>query len=127
MSVETVRKFYGLFAAGDVPTAFSMLDPQIEWTEADRGPYAGAYRGVPEVVAQVFERLGRDFDDFAAVPAEFLGQGDRVAVFGSYSGVSRGSGRKLNAPFVHSWTVREGKLAKFVQYTDPGLWNEALA
>jgi ketosteroid isomerase-like protein len=126
VAVETVQKFYGLFAEGDVPSAFALLDPQVEWTEAAQGPYEGTFRGVPAVVSQVFERLGADFENFAAEPEEFVGQGDRVAVFGTYSGKVRSTGRELKAPFVHSWTVHDGRLSRFVRYTDTGLWNEAL-
>ncbi|MDE2486842.1 MAG: nuclear transport factor 2 family protein [Alphaproteobacteria bacterium] len=127
MSVDTVRKFYASFAAGDAPGAFALLAPEIDWTEAERGPYEGAYKGVPAVVAGVFEPLGADFDNFAATPSEFLGDGDRVAVFGTYTGVARATGRALKAPFVHAWTVAGGKLVRFVQHTDSAAWNAALA
>lgn len=127
MSVETVRNFYACFAAGDVPGAFALLDPEIDWTEAERGPYEGTYKGVPAVVAGVFEPLGADFDQFAATPSEFLGDGDRVAVFGTYTGVARSTGRALKAPFVHSWTVSGGKLVRFVQHTDSAAWNAVFA
>jgi ketosteroid isomerase-like protein len=30
------------------------------------------------------------------------------------------------APFVHVWTVADGRLRRFVQYTDSTAWNEAL-
>jgi ketosteroid isomerase-like protein len=75
----------------------------------------------------VFEPLGADFDQFAAAPSEFLGEGDRLAVFGTYTGVARSAGRALKAPFVQSWTVSGGRLVKFVQYTHSAAWNWALA
>lgn len=126
-SVETVRKFYSSLAAGDAPAAFALLEPEIEWSEAEQSPYEGTFRGAPQIVEGVFQRIGADFDNFAAAPEEFVGQGDRVAVFGRYSGVARTSGKPLSAPFVHSWTVRDGKIARFVQYTDTGIWKTALA
>jgi hypothetical protein len=33
----------------------------------------------------------------------------------------------LEVPFVHAWSVAEGRLHRFVQYTDSAGWNHALA
>lgn len=123
---STVREFYSALAAGNPPAAFALVAPDIEWTEAERSPYyAGTWKGLDQVVAGLFQPLGADVEGFAAKPDEFIAQGDRVAVLGNYSGKVRGSGRDLNAPFVHSWTVADGKLKKFVQYTDTAKWIEA--
>ena len=35
------RRFYDALDRGDVPTVLSLLDPQVEWTEAERFPYYG--------------------------------------------------------------------------------------
>ena len=34
--VKTVRRFYDALGRGDVPAVFSLLDAQVEWTEAQR-------------------------------------------------------------------------------------------
>ena len=123
---STVREFYGALAAGNPPAAFGLLAPDVEWTEAERSPYyAGTWKGLDQVLAGLFHRIGADFEGFAAKPDEFVADGDRVAVFGNYSGHVKASGRELAAPFVHSWTVADGKLKRFVQYTDTAKWIEA--
>ncbi len=58
------------------------------------------------------------FDDFAAVPTELLAKGDRVVAFGRYTGVHKESSAKLDAPFAHSWTLADGRVVAFQQYTD---------
>ncbi|MGH7017428.1 MAG: nuclear transport factor 2 family protein [Caulobacteraceae bacterium] len=124
---EVVQGFYGAFARGDVPSALGLLAPDVEWTEAERSPYfGGTWRGLDAIVSGLFQRLGADFEGFAAAPGEFVSEGDRVVVLGNYSGRAKTSGRELAAPFVHSWTVENGKLKRFVQYTDTALWMEAL-
>ena len=35
----TVQRFYSLLAAGDGAGALGLLDPDIDWTEAERTPY----------------------------------------------------------------------------------------
>ena len=68
-----------------------------------------------------------DFEDFATTPSEFLAQGDRVISIGNYSGVARATKRHLLAPFVHTWTVLDGALRRFDQYTDSAAWKEPLS
>jgi uncharacterized protein len=34
--VKTVRRFYDALGRGDVRAVFSLLDAQVEWTEAQR-------------------------------------------------------------------------------------------
>jgi ketosteroid isomerase-like protein len=50
-----------------------------------------------------------------------------VVVLGRYRGVAKGTGKGLDVPFVHVWTV-EGELAvRFRQFLDTAGWVEALA
>jgi uncharacterized protein len=126
-ALSVVHRFYALLAKGDLPGALGLLDPAIERTEAERTPYfSGLMRGVDAVVAGLFEPLGRDFDNFSTVPDEFITDGERVVSIGRYSGIMKSTGRTMSAPFVHVWTVADGRLRRFVQYTDSAAWNEAL-
>lgn len=71
-----------------------------------------------EVGEGVFGRLLSVFDDFAATPAEILADGNRVVAFGRYTAIHRDSGEALDAQFAHSWTLDDGKIVAFQQYTD---------
>jgi len=66
----------------------------------------------------LFGRLVRDWEDFSATPHEFVVEGDRVVVFGRYKETWKATGKTIDIPFVHSWTVEDGKLVAFQQYTD---------
>ena len=126
-ALNVVRQFYRSLAAGDAPGALGLLDAAVEWTEAERSPYyAGTLHGVEAVIAQVLQPIGDDFADFAATPSDFIAEGDRVAVFGIYSGVAKATGLSLRAPFVHAWRVANGRLCQFVQYTDSAAWRQPL-
>jgi uncharacterized protein len=122
-----VQQFYSLLAARNGADALRLLDPQVEWTEAERTPYyVGTMRGVDAVLSGVFAPLDRDFDDFACTPKEFISQGERVVAFGIYTGIAKRTGRAMSAPFVHLWTGSNRCLCSFSQYTDSAVWNEAL-
>lgn len=124
--LDLVRSFYDLLAQGDAPAALALLAVDVEWTEAEGSPYyAGTVTGAQAVVATVLAPITADFDNFAATPADFLADGDRVAAFGTYSGVGRSTGQPLLAPFVHLWTVADGQLRRFDQYTDSAPWHAA--
>jgi ketosteroid isomerase-like protein len=127
-ALAIVRLFYSLLASGDSAAALGLLDPKIEWTEAERTPYfAGTMHGPDAVIAGLFEPLSRDFDNFTTNPSDFISEGQRVVSFGRYSGIAQRTGRKMSAPFVHVWTVSNGRLRCFVQFTDSAPWSEALA
>jgi uncharacterized protein len=123
---SVVRAFYSALGQGDANAALALLDKDVRWSEAERvSYYTGEVRGVDAVVKTVFEPINRDFDNFAVNMKEVIAQNDRATALGIYTGRGRVSGRDLNAPFVHAWTVRDGKLTTFQQYTDSAAWTEA--
>lgn len=117
---EVIQSLYDAFARGDAGFVLGLLADDVRWMEAEGSPMASGnpYASPQQVGEGVFGRLLSVFDDFAAVPSEILAEGDRVVAFGRYSGVQKESGAKLDAPFVHSWTLNGDKVAAFQQYTD---------
>ncbi|WP_181969712.1 nuclear transport factor 2 family protein [Paraburkholderia sp. DHOC27] len=124
----TVRSLYAALERGDAAAALALFDPHIKWTEAKSSPYyQGTVEGVDAVVKTVLEPIANDFDKFVIEPVQFVTESDRCAAFGLYSGPVRATGRHLEADFVHLWTVRDGRLTSFRQYTDGAAWIEAFA
>ena len=124
--LEILKSGYGAFAEGDIPTVLSLFDSKIEWTEAEGFPYGGTYNGPEEVAAQVFTKLGTEWDGYSAVPSEFIDAGEKIVVLGKYSGTYKATGKNFEADFAHVWTMRNGKAVRFVQYTDTVLVQKAL-
>ncbi|MGF6723458.1 ketosteroid isomerase-like protein [Paraburkholderia sp. GAS41] len=123
-----VRNLYATLERGDAAAALALFNPRINWTEAKASPYyQGTVEGVDAVVATVFDGISRDFEQFMIEPVQFLTENDQCAAFGLYRGSVRATGRHLEADFVHVWTVREGRLTSFRQYTDGAAWKEAFA
>lgn len=125
-SAIAVRKFYASLGCGDMSAALALLDADVEWQEAERSPYySGTVRGVTAVVTTVFEPINRDFEDFTCTSSDFLTDADRTIALGLYTGRAKSGGGKPCAPFVHVWTVRDGMIVGFIQYTDSAAWAEA--
>jgi uncharacterized protein len=126
--VEIVRRAYEAFARGDLDAVVADMDEEIEWQQAQGLPHGGTYRGLAEVRANVFDPLDRDWwSVFSAVPDEFLEAGDEVVVLGRYRGTARQTGKQLDVPFVHIWSLREARAWRFRQFLDTAGWVEALA
>jgi uncharacterized protein len=125
-NVELVKSLYDSFAAGDVPAVLQGFDENIEWTEAEGFPYGGTYRGGAAIVENVFMRIATEWDGYAVTPDEFLDAGEKVVALGNYSGSYKATGKSMKVPFAHVWTLRDGKIVKFVQYTDTLKVSEAL-
>jgi len=59
--------------------------------------------------------------------SEFLDAGEEVVVLGRYRGAAKQTGKTLDVPFVHVWSLRDGKAWRFRQFLDTAGWVEALS
>jgi ketosteroid isomerase-like protein len=117
---QIAQTVYTAFAAGDMDTFTGLMSPDIVWMEAEGNPYAdmNPYIGPEAVMSGLIARLVAEWDDFSVTPEEFVTEGNRVVVFGRYRETWKTTGARINIPFVHSWTIEEGKIVAFQQYTD---------
>jgi ketosteroid isomerase-like protein len=128
--LEIVRRAYDAFERGDLDAVMADMHPDIVWEQAQGLEHGGVYRGLEAVREAIFDPLDRDWwDAFSAAPDEFLvaDDGTAVVVLGRYRGVAKATGRELDVPFLHLWTVREGKAVRFRQFLDTAGWVAALA
>ena len=127
-AAELVQRSYVAFARGDLDAVMADMHDEIEWHQAQGLPHGGFYRGIAEVRRNIFDPLDEQWwDEFSATPDEFLDAGAEVVVLGRYRGVAKGTGKRLDVPFVHVWTVRDGKAVGFRQFLDTAGWVEALS
>ena len=123
-ATATLAKLYEAFAAGDGDALGQMIGG-THWVEATGGPYGGEYRGLGEVAEKVFGPIGRDVQDFAAIPDEILPVGDKGAIgLGFYRG--RTDAGPLEIRFAHLATVEGGVITRFEQFTDTHQWRQAV-
>jgi ketosteroid isomerase-like protein len=126
-AAAVVRRSYDAFARGDMDGVLADMHPDIVWHQAQGLPHGGVYEGLEAVRANIFDPLERDWwAEFSAEPEEFLEAGSDVVVLGRYRGVAKGTGRTLDVPFVHVWTLRDEKAVRFRQFLDTRGWVEAL-
>lgn len=126
---EMMAGLYEAFGRGDVPVVLGAMDGQIHWHEAESNPYmpsGDAWVGPDAIVTNLFMKLGEDWDGFTVTPTSYHESADSVVVEGRYTGKHRGTGTSLDAQFCHVWSLRDGKITKFQQYTDTSQLRQAM-
>jgi uncharacterized protein len=122
--VAVLRRGYAAFAALDMPSVLGLFDPEITWETSDSVPLGGRFVG-PEQVAGFLARLPENYAEFHTEPEQFIGSGGTVAVVGRHRGRSA-AGTAFDVPWVHVWTLRQGRVTSFTEHTDTAKLNTAL-
>jgi uncharacterized protein len=121
-NVQLVREAYEAFGRGDIGTVLGLMDPGIEWREAEGNPYqpsGEAWKGPDAIVENLFVKMAVDFDGtFVIQPKEFHDAGDTVIVEGRYVGTNKETGKQLDAQMCHVFKFGGGKLTSFQQFVD---------
>jgi ketosteroid isomerase-like protein len=116
-----VRRVYEAFGKADVPAILAQVADKVDWEFV--GPPSLAYSGRRKTRAEVeaFFGLVAGADDIHAFePREFIESGDHVTVLGWESVTARDTGVKFESEWVHVFTVRDGRVARW-----RGLYNTA--
>ncbi len=125
-NLEIVRATYEGTSEQNGKNLLAALAPDAVWVEAAGFPYAGTYTGPADIVANVFRRLAIEWIDYRANVESYVVEGDQVVAFGVYSGTYRKTGKSMRAAFAHHYRLRDGKIARMVQYVDSHLVQQAL-
>ena len=114
---QVVQQAYEAFGRGDIPTVLGMLDDGVEWTSPGTLPHGGSFKG-PEEVGQFFAGIGAAWEGLE-LDVEAVGEagGDLVVGVVQASGTRKGGGRSSYGA-VHLFDVRDGRIARFREYTD---------
>ncbi|HTA42939.1 MAG TPA: nuclear transport factor 2 family protein [Bryobacteraceae bacterium] len=113
-NLDLIRSTYEIGPSVLLPA----LAPDVEWTEAAGFPYAGTYRGVDAIVKSVFARLGSEWEGFKPNLQDLYDAGETIIGTGFYEGTYRATNRPMRASFAHVFTLKDGKIVRFVQYVD---------
>lgn len=123
-NLEIVKELYQSFAEGDIEHCLALFDEDIEWVEAEGGPYGGTYHGRESVLENVIVPLGEEWEEFVIDTERFVDGGDTIVGLSTYRGTYRETGKPLEAPVAHVWDLEDGMVTRFQQYVDTVLNNE---
>lgn len=126
-NTDLLKGGYDAFARGAVDEVLALFDDDIEWFEAESGPYGGHYHGIDDIVENVFVPLREEWAPFEVHPDRFVEADDTVVALGTYWGTYEKTGKQAEVPFAHEWRFNKRKIVEFHQYTDTALLNDLLA
>lgn len=114
-----VMEGYQMFRNGDIPHLLERYHDDAVWIEpeAENVPFAGRHNGKAEI-AQFFQTLDREAEALRFEPKDFIAEGDKVVVTGEATWLCRQTGRSYDSPWVHLFTLRDGKVATFQSLHD---------
>jgi ketosteroid isomerase-like protein len=114
-----VEQAYNNFKTGNIDALLNLMSEDITWTlpEMEGVPFAGARTGRASV-GEFFQSVGTSQDVVSFEPRELIAAGDKVIALGSYTWRVKANNREFSSDFAHAWTIRDGKLIAFHEYTD---------
>jgi ketosteroid isomerase-like protein len=118
-NVVVVKRVYDSFKAGDIATLLSLLSENVVWRipTLENVPFSGLRRGRDQV-GQFFAENAEAQESQQFAPQEFIAQGDKVVVLGSYQWRVKSTDRTYSADWAHVFTIQDGMVINFQEYTD---------
>lgn len=123
---QLVIEGYRLFQSGDIRKLLDLYHDDAEWTgpELEFVPFSGAYHGRAGI-AEFFAKLDGSVRTERFEPQQFIAEGDKVVVTGVATWLAKPTGRSYDSEWVHVFTVRNGKVARFDMYYDTATTEKA--
>ena len=125
-NTKIVKQGYEHFGSGNIDGLLSLFDDDISWTtpHVEGASHNGPRKGRDDV-ATFFTQLSEAEEFSRFEPKEFIAQGDRVVVLGESESTIKSTGRNLSMPWVHIFTVKDGKVTSFLEFFDTALASQA--
>jgi len=129
-NTKIVQDAYAAFLRGDVTSLLGLMSDDIVWEPvlgtASHVPFSGKRQGKP-AVAEFFQLVAtnEDFSQFEA--REFIAQGDAVVAVGHYRATTKSTGKTFDSDFAMVFTLKDGKVVRFREFTDSAGVNAAFA
>jgi ketosteroid isomerase-like protein len=126
-NVTLVQSLYAAFGKGDIAAIINGLAADVDWTVNGRRkdyPLLGSWKG-QKAVQDFFKGVAEHEEATDFSPREFFATGDHVFVLGHYAWKIRKTGRTVTSDWVHMFTIRGGKVARFREFNDTAQFAEA--
>lgn len=118
-NVQLVRQGYDAFKKGDMAGLLSLFADDIAWTldKVEQVPFSGQRRGKDQVM-EFFKLLDENMHPLQFEPQQFIAQDDKVVALGHAVWSVKSTDRRLESDWAHVFSVQNGKITSFREYTD---------
>jgi ketosteroid isomerase-like protein len=122
---EVVQNWFNALKRGDVDTALSYVDDNVEWVNmqpvkgvSDILPWIGTYHGRENFLNSVNKYYSVADVQFAQ-PMDFIVQGNQATARVHEKGVCKATGRAFEIDFALWMKIENGKIIWWKSFTDP--------
>ena len=114
-----IEQVYQAFRVGDMETILSFMADDVVWVHPgpDTIPFAGTFQG-KQGVQQFFTTALERLEVLDQKIYDFLVKGDTAAVYGFEHMRVKATGREYKSNWIHSYSLRDGRIARFEEYID---------
>lgn len=117
-NIELIKELYRSFKEKDYKAFARICSPDLIWHQNPGFPNGSTHYGANEVVKNVFQVFNNEWESFRYFIDEMRDLGDGVLVVGAYEGKHRRSGKTFRSEAIHLYSIQDGKVAHFRQFTD---------
>lgn len=125
-NITLIRRLYTAFGGGDLQTILDNVADDAEWINHGPAtiPYAGSWQGKARI-REFFQAIAQSTTGGQVVPDDFVATGDAVVSTGRYRAAVKSTGTQIDSPVAHFFTIRNGKVVKWVGFSDTAHVSEA--
>ncbi len=116
-NVKFVLDGYARFNAGDKEAGLWFWHPDGQYHAAREDPDSAVHKGI-DAIRQQFASWVSAYPDLTVEPLEARGNGDMVFLWVLFKGHGGASGVPMEMELAHVITMRDGKVARTVEYFD---------
>jgi len=116
-NVKLIQQAYAAFQQGNIDQVLSSMTDSITWHSPGNIPMGGRRTGKQQV-AEFFRLLNEHEEILRFEPTQFIAQHDTVVVLMQYKARVKSTGRVVETPAVHVFTIKDGKVAAFEEFFD---------
>lgn len=127
-NINIINGAYEAFSKGDIPSVIALLDDNVIWNEAEGNSLADGnpYIGPKAVSDGIFNRIGASYEYFNLdnIKLHEMSNNQVLATL-RYKAKLKKNAALIDAQVAHHWTLNNGKIIGFQQYTDTKQLAEA--
>lgn len=118
-NLKIAQQAYADFKAGNITALLKLVSDNVEWVlpEVPGVAVSGTRQG-RDGVTDFFRTLDESQEVISFEPQQFISEGDKVVVLGSYSFRVKGTRQQFDSEWAHVFTIQNGQITRFQEFTD---------
>ena len=116
-NTAVIQNLYSAFNQGDINAVLAIVDPAGQWVNygPPSVPYFGDFTGR---LTDFFDAIGQSTTNGNVAVQRYMEAGENVITEARWTATVKATGLRIDAPIVHVFTLRAGKVTSWRGYAD---------